>query len=174
MNKKAFTLIELLVVVLIIGILAAIALPQYEKAVDKARMMTVINMVKAIKDAQEVYYLANGQYATDFSDLDVSFPEGNLIKSDAVTRKYDNGPKYFMWVEDDKSQSIYGYPAGFDYKVGIEWYLDHHTEYPEYPGEWISCVGRNERGHKLCQALGGVLWDQSGDDNINKYYKITF
>ena len=87
---------------------------------------------------------------------------------------YNDGTKYWMWINDGKVQSIYGYPAGFDQKAGIEWYLDHHDQYPEYPGEWISCVGRNERGHNVCQALGGVLWDQTGENNINKYYKISF
>ncbi|MDR0734864.1 MAG: prepilin-type N-terminal cleavage/methylation domain-containing protein [Elusimicrobiota bacterium] len=72
-NKKGFTLIELLVVVLIIGILAAIALPQYHLAVAKSRLSAVIPTVKAMKNAAERYYLIYGQYIGNrgmFMDMD--------------------------------------------------------------------------------------------------------
>ncbi len=69
-----FTLIELLVVVLIIGILAAVAVPQYTKAVEKSRAVQAITLVKSIRDAAEVYYMANGAYPQSIDDLDVSRP----------------------------------------------------------------------------------------------------
>ncbi len=70
-SNKAFTLIELLVVVLIIGILAAIAVPQYQRAVDRAQVSKMMPMINAILQAEDVYYLSNGKYALDLSELDI-------------------------------------------------------------------------------------------------------
>ncbi len=90
-NKQAFTLIELLVVVLIIGILAAVALPQYQNAVLKSRYATLKNLTYSIAQAQELYYLANGKYATDFEELSIEMPSGKKDTSTAVDYKYDWG-----------------------------------------------------------------------------------
>ena len=73
-NKRAFTLIELLVVVLIIGILAAVAMPQYKKAVEKSKAAQTINLLKLIAQAEEIFYLANGHYTDDLQELEIDLP----------------------------------------------------------------------------------------------------
>lgn len=73
-KNAGFTLIELLVVVLIIGILAAVALPQYEKAVLRSRYTELRVLAESIYKAEQVYHMANGKYALDFNELDISLP----------------------------------------------------------------------------------------------------
>ena len=70
-NKNGFTLIEMLVVVLIIGILAAVVLPQYKYAVAKAKFTQLLTATKAIKDAQTRYMLLNDERSLDLSVLDI-------------------------------------------------------------------------------------------------------
>lgn len=91
--KKGFTLIEMLVVVLIIGVLAAIALPQYYYAVNVTKVKTKMTTLRAIADASERYALVNGEYPTyanaSASDsvlnkqLDISVPDYQYVISDS-------------------------------------------------------------------------------------------
>lgn len=67
--KKGFTLIELLVVVLIIGILSAVAVPQYTKAVNRARFSQVLVTMDALKKGIDTFYLANGAINISEEDL---------------------------------------------------------------------------------------------------------
>ena len=90
-KSAGFTLIELLVVVLIIGILAAVAVPQYEKAVYKSRLASYLPLMRAIKDANESYYLANGSYADDVARLDVDYPAGSSRSTTSGEVWYSGG-----------------------------------------------------------------------------------
>ena len=75
-----FTLIELLVVVLIIGILSAVAVPQYTKAVEKARVTEMLTVYNTMEKAIDMYILANGSTdGIDMESLDVNFPDFKSI-----------------------------------------------------------------------------------------------
>lgn len=79
MNQSGFTLLELLVTVLIIGILSAVALPQYRKAVDRARVSEAMEVLPALFDSRERFMQQNnikwGEEPQEFTQrmLDVEF-----------------------------------------------------------------------------------------------------
>ncbi len=106
-NNKAFTLIELLVVVLIIGILAAVALPQYQKAVVKSRFAILQVGVTALVESIQRYYLEYGELPPqgDLSNVDISnlsgcepAESGDLICSGTYYH-WENTPWFGRYVE---------------------------------------------------------------------------
>ena len=105
-NNQAFTLIELLVVVLIIGILAAVALPQYQKAVEKSRATQALTLLKSVSQAGSEYYLANGGPFTTFDELSVEIPwTGNEQWNNSYNIKdtRSNGEWSLQWYREESS-----------------------------------------------------------------------
>ena len=147
-NKKAFTLIELLVVVLIIGILAAVALPQYEKAVKKTRLVQAIPTLKAISYAKERYFLANGNYTDDLDALDVSVPYTSKNNG-----QYEGTPLNGILSLSNTGQAVIWHST---YGFTIEVYTS-----------LIVCYGDD----KLCGSMGPLYYTTQGGTNV---YELKF
>ncbi|MDD7578145.1 MAG: prepilin-type N-terminal cleavage/methylation domain-containing protein [Elusimicrobia bacterium] len=122
-QKSGFTLIELLVVVLIIGILSAVALPQYEWTVEKSRAAEALAVLKTLRDAQEVYYMVNGAYASDFTALDVEVPESkyfNYVDGGVSVAAYHKTKPYliaYRWQTGNNDSIV----CGTDSSADIDW-----------------------------------------------------
>jgi len=144
-NKKGFTLIEVLVVVLIIGILSSVALPQYQKAVEKSRAIKGVNALKNILTAQQAYYETYGSYTDDLSklDVDVPIPEGFEVTLQSNTRIVLN--RY-------KGYTLNLYYGGLD---------EAHYAY---------CFARTDSplGVALCQAISAG--DYNHEETKKRYY----
>lgn len=83
-NTKGFTLIELLIVVVIIGILAAIAIPRFANTKEQAFDAAAKSDLRNAMTAQEVYFAQNQTYATDPGDLDLTQSQGVTLDVDAA------------------------------------------------------------------------------------------
>ena len=160
--QKAFTLIELLVVVLIIGILAAIALPQYQTAVDKANYASMMAAVRALKNEQEIYYMANGSYTASISDLSGVFP--------AECNGTTTCGKFRLSI----AANNYIYGALEKDKVGLGnsllMWLDH-ADVSGNSGK-IQCYAYDadaDRGKKLCLSMGGKKGTHSDSGSFTPY-----
>lgn len=74
-NEAGFTLVELMIVIVIVGILAAVAVPIYQGNITKAKMTECDSALGTIRTAERVYYAENGKYATTLADLGFSSNE---------------------------------------------------------------------------------------------------
>ena len=166
-KNAGFTLIELLVVVLIIGILAAVALPKYQLAVAKSRYTQLMLLGDSLRQAQDVYYMANGAYTTKFEDLDISFPgnvtaEGNHV---AVANKFS------CHIDATKYMEVYCSPASA-INTTVPWFFRSLNSSNRYCRAYGATEGIRD---KVCQALGGVKVSSTpGNDSTGPYrnYKL--
>ena len=166
-SKQAFTLIELLVVVLIIGILAAVAVPQYKDAVDKARLANLVVLAKAANKASEVYYMANGSYPTDWTLLDLDFP-GTLHPTDTkiLNAKYSSTFYLYDGIILVKSPKLPG--------IELVLFGDHKGAWTGYHG----CYATRDNPHaiKLCMHLSGRTdkgWVNNNNGEPSFVFKIN-
>ena len=149
---RAFTLIELLVVVLIIGILAAVAVPQYRLAVEKSRLATLLSLVKPISNAQEIYYLEHGTYTADLGNLSIEVPPD--IKAYATS----NGVVYMA-----------------NNRFQIDLVLKHNSGWVAPAGSVLcDAISTDTLGMKVCESLGGKNKFQDGCGLITGKHEFCY
>ena len=79
LNRKGFTLIELLIVVVIIGILAAIAIPKFSNTKEKAYMAAMKSDLRNLVTSEEAYFADNNTYTTNQTDLNYNSSAGVVV-----------------------------------------------------------------------------------------------
>ena len=150
-----FTLIELLVVVLIIGILAAMAMPQYFKAVERTRMAEAVTLMDSVAKAQRRKFMQTNRYAEFFEGLDVS-PKGATelfyyTKGDPETGAGGNGfvinIVHSDRVEAERMYDGDKYSDSLQYQYALKRY---------YQGDNVTCEALNPAGRELCADFCGI------------------
>ena len=173
--NRGFTLIEILVVVLIIGILAAIALPQYRRTVIKAKIAADMSLARAILNAQEFYVLKNGTWSCKVSDfaIDFNFDEKD-IEDEGEPHMCDK--RYRSSIGSGNRQRIFVLSGGmiFYYYVGTDVRIDYYGAHQRAiwrNGHSAVCYSDSgsEIGDKICASMGIPTGDLS-DAGTPKYW----
>ena len=132
-NKSGFTLVELLMVVVIIGLLTAVALPGYRKAVERSRVSDALTTMDAVAKSEHAWYLANNSYTKDFANLDI-----------ALTDKDGNNANGAE-LEND----LYTYEL-LDKGVIVDRNNGEYSLYKDYESSQILCMPGD---HYVCENL---------------------
>ena len=155
-----FTLIELLVVVLIIGILAAMALPQYFKAVERSRMTEAVTLMDSVVKAQRRKFMQTNHYARRFEGLDVS-PKGArgtiyFTKGDPQTGAGGNGFSIHLHGSDEFTFGIVDVIRRFNGEDRVASLQYQYMLRRDYQTDNVSCLGYNDAGLELCADFCGI------------------
>ena len=158
-NNKGFTLIELLVVVLIIGILAAMAMPQYFKAMERSRMTEAVTLLANIAQAQQRKYMQINAYAKNYSGLDVApkgASAGNYCTKGtlAADGKCGKGNGFLVSLEQTNTGLNKGNAVAKRVGPGTLQYQYNLVRY--YNGEGTQCNAENKNGAELCMDFCGL------------------
>lgn len=90
MNRKGFTLLELMVVVIVIGILASIAIPQFLRAAEKGRMAEGLGLLGVLRGAEVRYYAEHADWTATEGDLDVDYTTPQFFTVTSVGTSDEN------------------------------------------------------------------------------------
>jgi len=168
-KKNGFTLLELLVVVLIIGVLTAIAVPQYQYTVYKARYLQMVVLVDSIVRAQENHFLATGEYTMDLDALDITLPSGETSGT-ASRRNYKN---YSIYILGDIHQVAIGHMQ----TGASDWDLNYYHYYKRIDtgAKWrpecrCSPEGPTHESCRVCAKVGAVYGSSNASYSIYYFY----
>ena len=153
-TRRGFTLIELLVVVLIIGILVAVAVPQYRAALDKVSYAKADLIARRLAQSLEYYYLENGFYPTDWRNLDFDVEGCTVGKAKIECESVQIANTPIRFIPEPNRTHFYFTMLSEDAFFRNVYYLRHAEN--DYPGKWYcGPLGRSGRGSKICANVCG-------------------